>query len=81
MTVKPFDHPVRFMANARLVWRVTNTDEALHFLEWKWPHDEGRAHQMAVHVCKEVLGGACGAEKAREAFLRALNEGEFDLAD
>ena len=81
MNVKPFDHPVKFMADTSLIRHVTNTDEALYFLEWKWPYVEGQAHQTAVKICREVLGGKGGAEKAREAFIRALEEGQFDLVD
>ncbi|WP_284315020.1 DUF982 domain-containing protein [Labrys miyagiensis] len=81
MDSKPFDHPVKFMATNSLVRHVTNTDEALYFLEHKWPYVEGQAHQHAVQISREVLGGRGGAEKAKQAFLRALDEGQFHLVD
>jgi hypothetical protein len=42
---------------------------------------EGEAHQHTVQICREVLGGRGSSEKAKEAFLRALEEGPFDLVD
>ncbi|GLS20153.1 hypothetical protein GCM10007874_31700 [Labrys miyagiensis] len=81
MNAKPFDHPVKFMATNSLVRHITSTDGALYFLEHKWPYVEGQAHQRAVQICREVLGGRGGAEKAKQAFLRALEEGQFDLVE
>lgn len=79
MDNKPFGDPVKFMAGPSVVRYVTNVDEALHFLEWKWPYREGVAHRDAVRICQEVLAGERSVVAARRAFLAALAEEQFDL--
>jgi hypothetical protein len=81
MPNRPFDRPVRFIHGTRLARLVANTDAALYFLEHKWPFVEGQAHQNAVRICKQVLGGKGTPQEARDAFVRALEEANFDLVE
>lgn len=81
MKNKPFNKPVKYMENSRVVRWVTNTDEALYILEHRWPFVEGQAHESARQICRETLNGNGTAEKARDAFVRALEEARFDLVE
>jgi len=81
MNNQPFNEPVRFMLHSTLVRHVSNTDAALYFLEHKWPFEEGEAHENACRICKQVMDGKGSPKKARDAFVRALEEANLDVVE
>ncbi|CAM5771551.1 hypothetical protein LMIY3S_03546 [Labrys miyagiensis] len=81
MTMHPFRGAVLFSRGTGVASHVGNTEAALYFLEHKWPGVEGAEHGQACRVCKRALAGDATTQEAREAFVRALEEAQFDLLD
>jgi hypothetical protein len=69
------------MQNPTLTRHIASVDEALYFLEHRWLFVEGAAHKEAVRTCREVLGGKGSNLKAKDAFLRALEEAQYQLVE
>lgn len=60
---------------ARLV--ISNSERAAEFMLNEWPTlEDGQAYKAAKKALLESHDGKLDAEKAREAFIAALNEGD-----
>jgi|EndMetStandDraft_6_1072998.scaffolds.fasta_scaffold171105_2 hypothetical protein len=75
---RPFKEPVCFMRGTGMMRHVRNTNAALYFLEHK-VLAEGSAHQKARDVCRQVMDGRGSPQIARNAFVKALEEMDFDV--
>lgn len=81
MSNKRFNSPVAFLASNRTVRQVTDTEEALYYLESRWPTEGGRCHRAARRILMEAIEGSRPVSEARRAVVIALKEaGLFLLA-
>lgn len=71
---RPFANPVKFMVSNRLVRQVTDTEEALQYLQTSWPIEGGSRYQAARKILAETIEGDRPVKEARRAMVRALDE-------
>jgi len=80
MSETPFSHPVSFkLASNRLVV-IRSVEQALDFLENRWPEVGENMYIAARVACLEALVDARKARAARYAFVDALCEAGLDPA-
>lgn len=72
---------VLFARGMGVASHVGNTEAALYFLENKWPDGKGARHDRARRICQRAIAGEATIQQARDAFVQALAEADFDLLD
>ncbi|MDW9843500.1 DUF982 domain-containing protein [Sinorhizobium meliloti] len=60
----------------QIVWHPAY---AARLLIDSWPLDHGRAYGTAINACADAMVGICTGERARIAFIAAINEAKIDL--
>ncbi|WP_413990456.1 DUF982 domain-containing protein [Labrys okinawensis] len=81
MMTHPFVGAVLFARGMGVASHVGNTEAALYYLENKWPDRKGTRHDRARRICKRTIAGEATIQEARDAFVQALAEAQFDLLD
>ena len=58
---------------------VASTDDAAHWLLYGWPVTRGKAFEAAKRACLRSLDSKAPPEKARTAFIKAVEEAHIDI--
>ncbi|GLS17408.1 hypothetical protein GCM10007874_04230 [Labrys miyagiensis] len=81
MMTHPFIGAVLFARGMGLASHVGNAEAALYFLENKWPDGKRPRHDRARRICQRAMADEATTQEARDAFVHALAEADFDLLD
>ncbi|PRH89151.1 DUF982 domain-containing protein [Labrys okinawensis] len=80
MSTIPFHHPVSFRLGKGRVVVVRSVQEALDFLDNRWPEVGDDLYIAARSACLEALMDPGKAKAARYAFIDALGEAGLEPA-
>lgn len=53
---------------------VESASDAVHYLQYRWPHERGKHYTRAIDDCTRAAKGLVPAEVAKEAFIAAAIE-------
>ena len=66
--------PVRVRIGYGLPESIRTPEDALAYLEYRWPAVYGEGYRNAKEACAQALEGGLPAEAARQAFFQACVE-------
>ena len=80
MTAHQFRHPIAFRYGQDRIIAVASVEEAIEFLDCRWPEEGDRLYLAARSACLEALSDPRATERARHRFADALGEAGLDPA-
>lgn len=66
--------PVRVRIGYGLPESIRTPEDALSYLEYRWPAVYGEEYRRAKEACAQALNGGLPADAARQAFFQACVE-------
>jgi hypothetical protein len=54
--------------------RVESAEEALSYLDHRWPRVDGQCRELALRTCIMAVGDSAISQEARDAFIAAATE-------
>jgi hypothetical protein len=72
-----WSEPVRVRVGYGFPETIRGPEEALNYLQWRWPVREGRYYFEALKDCADSLQKRVPVEKVRETFVLASIEAQM----